>query len=98
MSSMAAVLRAARADGELIAPLRAALNRAFVMGKVPDDTAWRRVKPFPKVSAPRIRYFLQPEIHRLIEAAPDWFRPLIQAALLKGGALVGALQGESARR
>lgn len=69
----------------VFAPLRAALNRAFVMGKVPDDTSWRRVKPFPKVSAPRIRYFLQPEIYRLIEVAPDWFRPLIQAALLTGG-------------
>ena len=28
-----------------------------MMGKVKDDTAWRRVKPFAKVDAPRIRYF-----------------------------------------
>ncbi len=65
-------------------PLRAALNRAFMMGKVRDDTAWRRVKPFAKVDAPRIRYFTPPEISRLIAAAPGWFRPLIQAALLTG--------------
>ncbi|WHU03658.1 site-specific integrase [Sphingomonas sp. NIBR02145] len=65
-------------------PLRAALNRAFALGKVADDSAWRRVKPYAKVSAPRIRYFTGPEIHRLIEHAPDWFRPLIQAALLTG--------------
>lgn len=65
--------------------LRAALNRAFAMGKVPDDRAWRRVKPYAKVSAPRIRYFTPPEIHRLIAHAPEWFRPLIQAALLTGG-------------
>ena len=65
-------------------PLRAALNRAFALGKVADDSAWRRVKPYAKVSAPRIRYFTGPEIHRLIEHAPDWFRPLIQTALLTG--------------
>ena len=65
-------------------PLRAALNRAFVMGKVPDDAAWRRVKPFAKVSSPRIRYFTTAEISRLVCSAPDWFRPLIQAALLTG--------------
>jgi integrase len=68
----------------IFTPLRAALNRAFMMGKVKDDTAWRRVKPFAKVDAPRIRYFTSPEISRLIAAAPDWFRPLIQAALLTG--------------
>jgi integrase len=42
------------------------------------------VKPFPKVSSPRIRYFTSAEIFRLVESAPDWFRPLIQAALLTG--------------
>lgn len=68
----------------IFTPLRAALTRAFMMGKVRDDTAWRRVKPFAKVDAPRIRYFTSPEISRLIGAAPDWFRPLIQAALLTG--------------
>jgi integrase len=68
----------------IFTPLRAALNRAFMMGKVPDDTAWRRVKPFAKVSSPRIRYFTSPEIARLVAAAPDWFRPLVQAALLTG--------------
>jgi integrase len=65
-------------------PLRAALNRAFMMGKVRDDTPWRRVKPFAKVDSPRIRYFTPPEILRLLEAAPEWFKPLIQAALLTG--------------
>jgi integrase len=68
----------------IFTPLRAALNRAFMMGKVPDDTAWRRVKPFAKVSSPRIRYFTSGEIARLVGSAPDWFRPLVQAALLTG--------------
>jgi integrase len=78
-------VRAQKANANRIfTPLRAALNRAFTMGKVPDDTAWRRVKPFAKVDAPRIRYFTSAEISRLVAAAPDWFRPLIQAALLTG--------------
>jgi integrase len=68
----------------IFTPLRAALNRAFMMGKVREDVAWRRVKPFAKVSAPRIRYFTSAEIARLVDAAPDWFRPLVQAALLTG--------------
>lgn len=35
---------------------RAALNHAWRQGLVPSDTAWRRVKPFPKVEAARVRY------------------------------------------
>lgn len=69
----------------MFTPLKAALNRAFNEGIVPDDTAWRRVKPFPKVSAARIRYFTAPEIDALLDAAEPWFRPLIQAALMTGG-------------
>ena len=65
--------------------LRAALNRAFNDGKVPDDTAWRRVKPFPKVSVARIRYFTPAEITALLAAAEPWFRVLMQAALFTGG-------------
>src|SRR3546814_17019520 len=70
-------------------PLRAALNRAFAMGKVADDRAWRRVKPYAKVSAPRFRYFTGPEIHRLIEEAPAWFKPLIPAAIVTGAGWYG---------
>jgi integrase len=86
-------LRPVRADAErvrkananrILAPLKAALNRAFAMGKVADDTPWRRVKPFPKVGAARIRYFTRAEVGRLVAHAPAWFRPLVQAALLTG--------------
>ena len=45
----------------IFTPLKAALNRAFNDGRVHDDTAWRRVKPFPKVSVARIRYFTRAE-------------------------------------
>jgi len=68
----------------IFAPLKAALNRAFNDGKVPDDTAWRRVKPFPKVSVARIRYFAKPEIEKLLRTAEPWFRSVLQAALFTG--------------
>ena len=79
-------LRRRRANANRIfTPLKAALNRAFYEGKVPDDTAWRRVKPFTKVAAARVRYFTGPEIEALLNSAEPWFRHLIQAALLTGG-------------
>jgi integrase len=69
----------------IFTPLKAALNRAFNDGRVPDDTAWRRVKPFAKVSVARIRYFTSPEIEALLDAAEPWFRKVMQAALFTGG-------------
>lgn len=68
----------------MFTPLKAALNRAFNDGRVPDDTAWRRVKPFPKVSVARIRYFTTREIEALLSAADRWFRSVLQAALFTG--------------
>ena len=68
----------------IMTPLKAALNRAFEDGRVSDDTAWRRVKPFRKVSVARIRYFTKPEIEALLGAADPWFRVIIQAALFTG--------------
>jgi integrase len=68
----------------IFTPLKAALNRAFNDGRVPDDTAWRRVKPFAKVSVARIRYFTKAELEALLTAAEPWFRAVIQAALFTG--------------
>lgn len=68
----------------IFTPLKAALNRAFNDGRVPDDTAWRRVKPFPKVSVARVRYFTGAEIEALLTAAEPWFRATMQAALFTG--------------
>lgn len=68
----------------IFTPLKAALNRAFYEGKVSDDTAWRRVKPYSKVSVARIRYFTPAEINALLTAAEPWFRAAIQAALFTG--------------
>ena len=69
----------------IFTPLKAALNRAFDEGLVADDTAWRRVKPFRKVSAARIRYFTPAEVGALLAAAEPWFRAVVQAALFTGG-------------
>lgn len=68
----------------ILTPLKAALNRAFNDGLVPDDSAWRRVKPFPRVSVARIRYFTNAEVQALLAAAEPWFRSIMQAALFTG--------------
>lgn len=68
----------------IMTPLKAALNRAYQNGKIVDDAAWRRLKPFANVSAPRIRYFTPVECKALVVASDDYFRPLVQAALLTG--------------
>ena len=79
------IVRRGKANANRIfTPLKAALNRAFNDGRVPDDTAWRRVKPFPKVSVARIRYFTAAEVEALLSSAEPWFRALIQAALFTG--------------
>jgi integrase len=64
--------------------LKAALNLAWSKGKIPSDTAWRRVKPFKEADAARMRYLTIPEAKRLINASPMDFRQLVQAALLTG--------------
>ncbi|MCB2013831.1 MAG: site-specific integrase [Sphingobium sp.] len=64
--------------------LKAALNLAYRNGKIPSDNAWRRVKPFPKADAPKLRYLTDDEARRLSNACDPSFRPLVQAALLTG--------------
>ena len=64
--------------------LRAALNQAFSDGKVDTGAAWRAVKPFREVDAPRLRYFTKDEVRRLINAAQGDFRDLVKAALFTG--------------
>lgn len=64
--------------------LKAALNKAFRAERVASDAAWRRVKPFPKVDAPRLRYLTDAEARRLVNASAPDFKLLVQAALLTG--------------
>lgn len=66
--------------------LKAALNMAFNEGKVPSDTAWRKVQPFKGVDASRERHLSMAEAKRVINAAqPKCFRDIVQAALQSGG-------------
>lgn len=71
---------------------RAALNLAFRDGQVATDTAWRRVKPFQRVEAARVRFLDDAEAKRLADACPADLRRLVTAALLTGmrlGEIVG---------
>ncbi|HXM80396.1 MAG TPA: site-specific integrase [Burkholderiales bacterium] len=68
----------------LLNVLKAILNRAFRDGQVADDTAWRKVKPFPKADEPRIRFLSDAEAVRLVNACPADLRALVRAALLTG--------------
>jgi integrase len=79
------VKRARRATANrILAVLKAILNKAFEDKKVRDDSEWRRVKPFPRVDTPRIRFLAEDEAVRLVNACSKEFRPLLRAALLSG--------------
>ncbi len=64
--------------------LKAALNVAWRNGLVPNDDAWRRVKPFRAVEAPLVRYLSNDELARLLHASAGAFRDLVYLALLTG--------------
>jgi integrase len=64
--------------------LKGALNRAWRDGKVPSDSAWRRVEPFESVDAARVRYLSIDEATRLINASDPDFRKLVRGALETG--------------
>lgn len=64
--------------------LKAALNVAFQNGSIATDDAWRRVKPFPNVERPRLRYLNDDEARRLVSSCEPPFREIVQATLLTG--------------
>jgi integrase len=90
--------RARRASANrVLTVLKASLSLAYREGRVPSDDAWRRVAPFPKVDAARVRYLTDPEAVRLVNACPGDFRKLVTAALLTGcryGELVALRAGD----
>jgi len=62
--------------------LKAALNHAYDEGHVGSRDAWgRRLAPFEKVDAARVRYLTVAEAGRLINACEPGFRALVRAAL-----------------
>jgi integrase len=65
--------------------LKAALNHAYDEGHVASRDAWgRRLAPFEKVEAARVRYLTVAEAERLINACEPDFRALVRAALETG--------------
>jgi integrase len=77
--------RARRATANrVLTVLKAGLTLAYREGRATSDDAWRRVKPFPNVDAPRIRYLTDPECVRLVNACSADLRQLVSAALLTG--------------
>ncbi len=68
----------------LLTVLRAALNYGWRNGMVASADAWRRVRPFRDVDAPRVRFLSAAECKRLINASPADLRQLVRAALLTG--------------
>jgi len=65
--------------------LKAALNHAWSeRTNIPTDVAWRKVKPYPKVDAAKVRNLSGKEPKRLINACEPDFRKLVHAALLTG--------------
>jgi len=78
--------------------LKAALNHARAEGKItgPAD-AWSAVKAFREAGKPKIRYLLDDEITRLMNACPQDFRALVTGALLTGcryGELAAMVAGD----
>jgi integrase len=64
--------------------LRAALNVALQNRKIATDAAWSGVKPFKNVDLPKVRYLVDAEAVRLVNACAGDMRALVTAALLTG--------------
>jgi integrase len=64
--------------------LRAALNFAHQNQMIASNAAWAGVKPFENTDAPRVRYLLDDEALRLVNACPPDMRSLATGALLTG--------------
>jgi integrase len=79
-----AVRRRRATANRVLTVLKAALNYAFREGRVPNDEAWRRVKPFREADAARVRYLSHDEARRLVNATEPGLRQMVQAALLTG--------------
>jgi site-specific recombinase XerD len=71
--------------------LNSCLNHAFMRGKVHDNSAWRRLKPFKGVAIPRSRFLTIAECTRLLNACDGDFRVLVRAGL-ETGMRVGELR------
>ncbi len=64
--------------------LNAALNLAVNSGRYSGPTPWRDVKRFKGVGSARVHFLTVSEQRRLVNACPDGFKQLVQAALYTG--------------
>ncbi len=71
-------------SNRVLTVLKAVLNHAFRDGQAANDIAWRRVRPFQRVEASRIRFLDDGEARRLVNACPTDLRQIVVAALLTG--------------
>lgn len=69
---------------KILTIIKAALNRAYVEGRIASDEAWDRVKAFREVNAARVRYLSKEECNKLVDACNPDFRLLVQAAIITG--------------
>jgi integrase len=82
-NDLARTMKPASAN-RLMITLKAALNHAWRNGDVTDDSAWRKVQPFPKATVARQRFLTVDECKALIAACNPDFKPMVQAALATG--------------
>jgi integrase len=76
-------------SNRILTVLKAALNFAKSKGKIASDVAWKNVKPYEGVDAPKVRFLSDDEVTKLVsKCEPDF------ANLVKGALLTGARYGE----
>lgn len=68
----------------ILTVLKAALNYAYENSHAKNADAWRRVKPFRGVDAPKVRHLSEDECARLINECSGDLKMLVQGALLTG--------------
>lgn len=68
----------------ILTVLKAGLNHAYEHGRVKSADAWRRVKPFRNVDAPKIRHLSEDECTRLLNTCAEDLRSLVRGALHTG--------------
>jgi integrase len=81
-----AIRRRRATANRVLVMLKAVLNFAYDEGHVTSRDAWgRKLKKFGDVETARVRYLTIAEAQRLLNAAePEFFRPLVRAALETG--------------
>jgi integrase len=81
----------------ILTMLKTALNHAYRNGRIGSDDAWRRVSPFKRADAPKIRFLTTTETIRLLNACLGDFQHLVRGAVLTGaryGELSSLIRGD----